>query len=174
MPFGKLKAHSEYIVAATAVFVSLTTLAVYIYQARVMKEQQKVSVWPYVETFSSNVKDFHISAKNKGVGPALIRKVDMSVDGKRVSSNYELITAVLGQEPPPGYINSSLEGRVMAPGEEITPFLIPDPKEGRAFEQKLAQHHFEWSITYCSVYGDCWVTSDDKVRRLPKVDLQLY
>jgi hypothetical protein len=171
----KLSTRSEYIIAATALVLSLSTLGVYIYQAKVMKEQQHVSVWPYMEWYTGNVEDYHIAAKNKGVGPAIIRKVELTVDGKPVQNNQELISAVLGNDWKMGYVNSTLKGRVLSPGEEVAMLRIPDVKEGRAFEEKLRQHKFRMSITYCSVYGDCWVTTEDeKVRRLPKVDLGLY
>ena len=171
----RFKSHTEYIVAATALFVSLSTLGVYIYQAKVMKEQQHVSVWPYVEWSTGNVADFHIRVVNKGVGPAIIRKVEMRLDGQLMASNRALLTAVLGPEwTMPSLINSSLHDRVLSPGEQITPILIGDVTAGRAFEEKLRAHRFEYRITYCSVYGDCWVSDGSSVQRLPKVELGLY
>jgi len=165
------RTRAEYLVAATALVVSLTTLGVYIYQARMMREQQHVSVWPCMEWNISNVGDFHISAQNKGVGPAIIRKAELSVDGHPVKNNRELITAVLGPEWTLNWVNSTLEGRVLIPGEMIMPFRIPDPKEAMAFNEKLHGHTLGLRITYCSVYGDCWVTDGDSTKRLPKVDL---
>ncbi len=175
MPEVPRKSHIEYLVAATALFVSLSTLAVYIYQAKVMKEQQHVSVWPYLEWYSGNVSDFHITVKNKGVGPALIRKVEMTLDGKPVNSASELVTAVKGPDwTLPGLINSSVADRVLAPGEEVSPILIPDVKAGRAFEAELSKHKFRLRITYCSVYGDTWITDGTRVTRAPKVELGLH
>lgn len=171
----RFKQHTEYLVAATALFVSLSTLGVYIYQAKVMKEQQHVSVWPYVEWGTGNVTDFHITVVNKGVGPAIIRKVEMRLDGKVMADNRELITAVLGPEwTLPSLINSSLHDRVLSPGERISPLLIGDVAAGRAFEAKLRAHTFEYRITYCSVYGDCWVTDGSTAQQQPKVDLGLF
>ncbi|MBI3131125.1 MAG: hypothetical protein HYZ13_07190 [Acidobacteria bacterium] len=175
MTENRFKKHSEYLLAATALFVSLSTLGVYAYQAKVMKEQQHVSVWPYVEWSTGNLTGFRITVENKGVGPALIRSVAMSVDGKRVTNNRELLTAVLGPEwTMPGLINSSLHDRVLAAGGEITPITITDVTAGRAFEAELRKHAFQLSITYCSIYGDCWVTDGTQVKRLPKVELGLY
>jgi hypothetical protein len=81
------KSHLEFIVAATAFCVSVGTLGIYVYQAKVMKEQQHVSVWPYMDWNTSNVDDYRIEARNKGIGPAIIRKVDMRVGGKPVDDN---------------------------------------------------------------------------------------
>jgi hypothetical protein len=174
MTLKPAKAHVDYLLAGVAFFVSLTTLGVYIYQARMMREQQHVSVWPYMEWNTSNVQDYHLSTRNKGVGPAIIRKVEMSVDGKPVASNRALIDAILGPGADLTHINSSLEGRVLLPGEEVVPFRVPDLPAGRAFEAKLQQHAFQLRITYCSVYGECWVTDGDRAQRLPDVRLGLF
>src|SRR5471032_2963916 len=85
----------EYLVAATAFFVSICTLGVYLYQSRLMTQQQHVSVWPYVEWYSGNLTDYHLAAQNMGVGPAIIRKVDMRLDGKPVADMSALLVAVL-------------------------------------------------------------------------------
>lgn len=170
----KTKSHVEYLVAGTALFVSLTTPLVYMYQAKVMKEQQHVSVWPCIEWNTTNVGDYHLSVTNKGVGPALIRKVEMTLDGKAVANNRELVTAVMGPDWTLVYYTSSLQGRVLTPGETVMPFRIPDEGIGRAFEVELRKHQFELRITYCSVYGDCWVSTGHQVERRPKVNLGLY
>ncbi|HJV91269.1 MAG TPA: hypothetical protein VJ623_13255 [Holophagaceae bacterium] len=175
MTDSRLKQTTEVLAVGTALFVSFCTLAVYAYQAKVMKEQQHVSVWPYLEWATGNVKDFHITVKNKGVGPALIQKVEMTLDGKPVHTATELVSAVRGPDwSLQGLINSSLEGRVMSPGEEVSPITITDVTEGRAFEGQLRKHAFQLRITYCSIYGDCWITEGQRVKRQPKVDLGLY
>ena len=174
MTLKPAKAHVEYLLAGVAFFVSVCTLFVYIYQARMMREQQRVSVWPYLESHSSDVVDYRICVDNKGVGPAIIRKVEIVVDGKVVPDNKALITAVLGPEWKMGYENSTLNGRVLAPGEEIVMLKIPDLKEGRAFEAKLRAHPFDLRITYCSIYGDCWENSGDLVSRRPAQNLGLF
>jgi hypothetical protein len=174
MTLKPAKAHVEYLLAGVAFFVSVTTLAVYIYQARMMREQQRVSVWPYVEFTTSNVVDYHLSVRNKGVGPAIIRKVEMRVDGKVVQNNRALVAAVLGPDSKLTYQNSSLEGRVLAPGEEIMPFRVPGFQNSREFDAKLRAHTFDLNITYCSIYGDCWECTSDRVERRPPENLRLY
>lgn len=168
------KSHVEYLLAGVAVFVSLTTLGVYLYQARMMRAQQRASVWPFVEAYYSNVEDYRIAVKNKGVGPALIRQVEMSLDGKPLADNPALVAAVLGPDAKLGYQNSTLNGRVLAPGEEVILFRIPDLKEALPFQAKQREHRFELKVTYCSVYGDCWVSDGGHVTRRAPVDLELF
>ena len=169
------RARLEFTLAVTALLVSLTTLGVYLYQAKVMGEQQRVAVWPYVAWRSTNAEGFQILARNKGVGPALISKVEMKVDGRPVADNLSLISAVLGNDwSLKGYLNASLEGRVLSPGEEVMVFHIVDPVEGRAFHEKMRPHRFEMAITYANVYGDTWRCTAAGVERLAVKQPSLY
>ena len=149
----------EYAVAATAFFVSVCSLFIYIYQSKLMAEQQQVAVWPYVQWASSNIDGYQLVAFNKGVGPALVRKVDMRFNGKAVSSNRELVTAVMGPGATVSVQNWALLNSVMSPTEKVTFLVIPDKEEGKAFEDKFKQGDFVLNITYCSIYGRCWISS---------------
>jgi hypothetical protein len=157
----------EYAVAATAFFVSICSLFIYVYQSKLMAEQQQVAVWPYVQWSTSNAESYDIQAENKGVGPALVRKVTMTFDGKEVSGNRGLVTAVLGTTSDLKWQNSALEGNVLSPGEKLTMFSIPDKATGRAFEAKLRDGNFTMAITYCSIYGRCWTSSGFVAKRAP-------
>ena len=159
------KSFTEYVVAGTALFVSLTSLLVYIYQAKIMKEQQYVSVWPYVEWLNYDVGAYWLAARNKGVGPAIIRKVEMRLDGKPVKDNDDLLVQ-LGGSSIKSLVNSTLEGRVLSPGEEVLPMKIADPQDAKEFLLKLRKHEFEMRITYASVYGECWESTGVKVRKV--------
>ena len=174
MTLKPAKAHVEYLLAGIAFFVSVTTLGVYLYQARMMREQQHVSVWPFVEATYSNVEDYHIAVKNKGVGPAIIRKVEMVRDGKVVADNPAFVAAVLGPNAKLEYQNSTLDGRVLAPGEEIVLFRVPDLQAGRAFQAQQRTHRFDLRVTYCSIYGDCWESNGNRVTRKAPEELGLF
>ncbi len=174
MTLKPTKTHVEYLLAGIAFFVSVTTLGVYLYQARMMRAQQHVSVWPFVESYYSNVEDYRIAVKNKGVGPAIIRKVEMSLDGKPLADNPALVEAVLGRGAKLEYQNSTLDGRVLAPGEEVVLFRIPDLKEALPFQAKQHEHHFDLKITYCSIYGDCWESNGNRVTRKAPEELGLF
>lgn len=158
------KNYVEYFVAGTAAFVSLTTLCVYIYQAKIMKEQQRIGVWPYVEWLTSNTDDYHFTVRNKGIGPAIIKKVEMTLDGQPIANNAALVHAVLGKDSTLQWNNSTVQGRVLSPNEEVISFAIPNHKDGLAFENKLATRDFNMTISYCSVYGDCWISSGITVK----------
>jgi hypothetical protein len=168
------KKFGEYAVAATAFFVSISSLCIYIYQSKLMTEQQHVSAWPYLEWYTHNIENYRISAQNKGVGPAIVRKVDMSIDDRTITNNAALIDAVLGPNSGVKWQNSDLEGRVLSPGEVVPMLTIPDRAEGIRFEEKLQTKKFVLKITYCSVYGHCWTSTGFTATRGEDDKLNLY
>jgi hypothetical protein len=174
MESKKSKSHVEYIVAATAFVVSISTLAVYIYQAKIMSAQQHVSVWPYLTWDTSDVDGYQITVRNKGVGPAVIRKIDMRIGGKSIQGNAALIENILGPDTNVHVINSYIDNRVVAPSESIDFFQIRDATDARTFAKKFGQSDFKLEITYCSIYGECWISEGIKVRRIPDIELNIY
>jgi hypothetical protein len=156
------KIKTESIVAFAAIFVSIATLLVYLYQARIMQKQQHTSVWPYVEWLYNNDRDqLYITVENKGIGPALVKSVKLELDGKVMGSNSEFFKTLLGNSNF-NFVNSTVQGRVISPGEKVELFHIYDSSKARAVDSLLlwnsSKHEFRLSICYCSVYGDCWTT----------------
>lgn len=160
----------EYAVAATAFFVSICSLFIYVYQSKIMSEQQQVAVWPFLQWSKSNLEGFALHATNKGVGPAIVRKVQMQYQGKAVASNHALVDAVVGVESKMRWLNSTLEENVLSPGEKILILQVVDPAEAKAFEEKLSAGKFSMTVTYCSIYGRCWTTTGYDAKRAPNDD----
>lgn len=157
-----MKLKSEYIVSFSAIFVSIATLFVYIYQARIMQKQQHTSVLPYVEWLYSNAgNEFIISVENKGIGPAFVKGVTMKLDDAEVGSNSALFKKLLGTSSF-SFINSTVNRRVISPGEKIEMVHVYDSAQAHAIDSLLlwsnAPHKFSIEICYCSVYDDCWTT----------------
>lgn len=157
-----MKIRSEFIVSFSAIFVSIATLFVYIYQARIMQKQQHTSVLPYVEWLYSNAGDeFLISVENKGIGPAFVKGLTMKLDDQPVGSNSALFKKLLGTTSF-SFINSTVDGRVISPGEKIELVHVYDSAQANAIDSLLlwnnSPHKFSLEICYCSVYNDCWTT----------------
>lgn len=157
---AKRKQSNEKMVAYAAMFVSLCTLLVYFYQARIMQSQQHASVWPYVEWIRSfnEEEGFYLSVSNKGVGPAIVKQELILLDGEELDGAETLLEKVLG-DTVFSYSYSTINRRVMAPGEQIKRFWIHDAWAAEAFDSLIRQHDFRYEICYCSIYGDCWRTS---------------
>lgn len=160
--------------AGTAFLVSLCSLFIYIYQSKIMAEQQQVAAWPYVEWYVNNIEGYKLTVQNKGIGPAIVRKVHMTYNGAPVQGNRELIRAVMGEGDAVAWQNSEVNGRVMSPGESTAILTIPDPAEARQFQTRLVQGKFELLITYCSIYGRCWTSSGFRTERAPDDSSTMY
>lgn len=150
-------------VAFSAIFVSIATLFVYMYQARIMQDQQHTSVWPYVEWLYNNAnREFYITVENKGIGPAIITNVELKLDGEVMESNSALFIKLLGTNDF-NFVNSTVKGRVLSAGEKIEMVHVYDNTTARAIDSLLlwnsSPHTFEMEICYCSVYDDCWKTN---------------
>lgn len=161
-----MRIKSEVVVAFSAIFVSIATLFVYMYQARIMQNQLHTSVWPYIEWLYSNAEnEFVITVENKGIGPAIIKDVTMKLDSAVVGSNSSLFKKLLGHSNF-DFINSTVKGRVILPGEKVEMVHIYDSAAAHAVDSLLlwtnSKHTFELVICYCSVYDDCWKTDGTK------------
>lgn len=164
----------EYAVAATAFVVSVSSLFIYIYQSKIMAEQQQVAAWPYVEWYTSNVEGYKLTVQNKGIGPAIVRKVALKVDGRPLEGNGALMNAVMGEQNDIKWINSSLEGRVLSANETVSILSISDPEQARAYQVSLSKRKFELDITYCSIYGRCWTSTGFATTRAADDTSTLY
>ena len=156
--------NTEMIVAIAAIVVSIMTLFVYIYQARIMMDQQHTSVWPYVEwtmtRYNEEAQEFYISVINKGVGPALVKETHLYLgDTLYTFGEYRKFMANLigeGNRDALWIMYSVVDNRVLAPGEEVKIFHVKNWKDVRipAFDFK----RITYDICYCSIYDDCWTT----------------
>jgi hypothetical protein len=157
---------TEFMVAMGAIMISLATLAVYIYQAKIMQSQQHTSVWPYIEwTMTvSSVDGIYLSVVNKGVGPAIIKSTELYMDGKLVGSSKDMINKLTnGKMDSIGLFTQTIDKRVISPGEELRLFHMSgkrllNTEFGNFFER------IKYKIRYESIYGDCWTSTGLEVQ----------
>jgi hypothetical protein len=171
--------------AIVATLVGISALVVSAYTAYMQRQQVRAQVYPilwFATGYSDN--DVHITISNKGSGPALIRNVFMTDDGKPIHHWLELTRVAVGGEVD-GHLHYSSFGRsVLSAGEEreVYRFTCPkndehdhssapaDPHAGlppppgaefapraEACKRVLATtHRISLSVCYCSTLGDCW------------------
>ena len=156
---------SEMIVALAAIVVSVMSLAVYIFQANIMMDQQHTAVWPHVEWSTTYVSDdqnqeFYISVVNKGVGPALVKDTKLYLDGKVYKNgDYDDFMKDLmgeGRRDSLWILYSVVDNRVMAPGDEVRIFHVKNWQGARIPVVDYSRYKYE--LCYCSIYDDCWST----------------
>src|SRR5437016_11560651 len=82
--------------AVIATLVGFLALCVSGYTAHVQRQQVRAAVWPILEFDTSNRPDIHFTLANKGVGPAIIRHVIVTIDGQPVINWREALNRLLG------------------------------------------------------------------------------
>jgi hypothetical protein len=146
-----------------ATLVGVSALFVSGYTAYVQRQQVRAAVWPILESSSSNEPDIRFVIANKGVGPAIVGHVAVTVDGQAVRTWHDALVKILG----PGrysYTQSTIRGHVLAAGEVLNPFVWKESQATGTAEQtkelrtKLdeARQRVEMEICYCSTLGECW------------------
>jgi hypothetical protein len=174
----------EALVTASALLVSGVAAGSAAYQAHLVSEQFSATVWPYLNfdrsasrntgSPSSAFGGYVIDVHNEGIGPALIRSVTITRDGKPVSAPSDLSNSALGVAMAPdraaaiadikrtsakGNIRldtSSLDrGDVISAGERVTLAHASGP----FITQRLlaSRPRIDISICYCSLLGRCWL-----------------
>jgi hypothetical protein len=155
--------------AIIATLVGISALFVSGYTAHVQRQQVRAAVWPILEYDTRNDPTIRFTLANKGVGPAIIRRVVVKVDGQPVPNWHEALQKLLG----PGkhrFSQSSMTGHVLSAGESID-ILTPEGDDGTPLNfaksgPLWAQINEERSrvaieVCYCSTLGDCWTLRSD-------------
>jgi hypothetical protein len=164
----RLKAIRFDVIVAT--FVGICALGVSAYTAHVQRQQVRAMVWPILEYSTSNEPFICLTLANKGVGPAIIQRVKVKVDGQPVSNWHEALQKLLG--PGEHHASSSaMVGSVLSPGESVN-ILVPLGPDGKPltipFSSPLADQmnkaRFRVSIEICfsSTLGEYWTFRKDQ------------
>lgn len=150
--------------AIIATLVGVSALFVSGYTAYVQRQQVRAAVWPILEFNTSNEPVVALTLQNKGVGPAIIRHVIVTVDGEPVLNWHEALQKLLG----PGkyhFSESTMSSHVLAAGEVMNIFTPHDEDNNPLTFQKGGdlwtrlnkdRARIGVEICYSSTLGECW------------------
>ena len=152
-----------------ATLVGICALGVSAYTAHVQRQQMRAMVWPILEYDTSNEPFISLSLTNKGVGPAIIRRAVVRVDGQAVPDWHAALQKLLG----PGEHNAAtntLAGRVLSPGESVhllvplgaddKPLAMPSA-DPLAASMNKARYRVSLEVCFSSTLGECWTLRKD-------------
>ena len=153
----------DLVIAVCALLVSALATGASWWQSRVVAEQLSSQVWPYL-TFSSTYDTdvAQIELENDGLGPAIVRSVVLTVDGKPYPSPLRAFRHLF-THPPQGRISATISG--LSPGSVIRPsgsvrlFRIQTGWAARQFAKASATERIDFRVCYCSLLGNCWTIS---------------
>ena len=140
----------QMIIALSAALVSMCALCVSMYEVSLMREQQKAAVWPYLEVLSSNRDGWELQVSNRGVGPAIIEAVVVTVDGVEVEDWPEVSKLLLGHTT--ATVTSKFNGRVIPQGDSVRVYRVLEPATGKEFSAK--SERIAVAVCYRSIYND--------------------
>lgn len=150
---------SYFALAFSIIAISLTVV-----ELRLTQAQQRAEVWPYLQLDTSySSEGMQITLKNKGVGPARVESVKLTIDSREVDDIEALIARVMPADQRFSYdvySSSNPDQSVIASGENVTLFSIPWEERTRLFSQNL-NNRFAMQICFCSIYDECWITELD-------------
>jgi hypothetical protein len=154
------------LLSLAGVFTGAVALYAALNESDAARKQTAAAVWPYVQ-FMINDRDdgesafFALSFDNVGVGPAQMRSMLLTFDGKAVTSWEAVTGALLGGNAKLGvqYGKSSVSRRVLAPGDSVVAFQTDDPDLARAMQKAVYGGGAVLSYCYCSIFEDCWQSS---------------
>jgi hypothetical protein len=163
----------EFWIALAALGVSGLAMLSSLVQVGVQRNQERAMVWPHVTAGPSfSDRGYALEARNKGLGPALVRQVQLQLDGRDVANVPALMDALLG--PGHGYgwdklSASDLQDTVLAAGESVVLLAVPwDPRIRQAF---ASGGRVSARICYCSFLEECWISrgglDHERVDRCP-------
>ena len=162
----KRKIHSEMLVGVSAVVIGVCALGVSLYEANLMREQQRAAVIPILElarSYNASVSDpsnnrLWIIAQNVGIGPARVQDFTVTVDGVPQPTWDAAMRELTGRDERVSYSQSTINGRTIPPDRTIRMFELADVE--LIFEILGNYGRLEYEACYCSIFDECWTTSD--------------
>lgn len=164
----------DLVVALGALLISTVAAIATVYQTRVIARQFSAAVWPYVSFDSTNSPSFaELDIRNDGLGPAIIRAVKLSWDGKPQPSIEAIVASLRSSDPQmTNAIRAAFRSGASMKLTTSTPnagMVIPANAqhtvvriEGAVLVARLGpelQRRLGLSICYCSLTGNCWTQS---------------
>lgn len=154
------------LVGLLALIVAGYTAYIQRYTADIERQQVRAQVWPYLGWAFSPAFSQYIWM-NQGVGPAVVKSVQVLVDGKP-QQNWKMVQHAL-RISSLQYHQSSLNGTVVSPGQTVQWLKFPEKDGFENFRRAADRANLEFKVCYCSTLGECWM--NDSAKKNPRVSV---
>jgi hypothetical protein len=153
--------NTQLLVNITAIIFSGSALTVSIRQMQISREQQRASAWPRLYMSNGVVdRNFTLSLVNQGVGPAIIKTVQIRYQGKPYPALSKLLLGRFKAKLVNGgfYFGDLKPDMVLRAGEEFPTFALVKNDEPLSLDMNriITDSSFHYRIQYADVYGNCW------------------
>jgi hypothetical protein len=147
---------TDRIMSASATIIAVIALGTGVYQSKLLRDQSKYSVLPYLIQGNSGNDGYSRIVQNVGLGPAKIEAFEVTVDGKPVRSWREVAESLhvkLGWKD--SKTTTFQAGLIVPANSTIELLVLPDTSDIRAFRAAMADR-LKTYVCFCSLYKDCW------------------
>ncbi|MGH8426682.1 MAG: hypothetical protein ACRES7_01700 [Gammaproteobacteria bacterium] len=155
---------SDRILAVAGIIIAVCAVIVTFYQVHLMRTQAQTAVWPHIEQYSSTFPtQYQLVIYTAGLGPAVIRYLDVQFDGKTLhdwdSAAHELVDNPQWSDNMTNMGHADLPpGIVLLQGQKVTLLHL----SGAGFRKAVTRYPLlVTTLCYCSLYGDCWINSSN-------------
>ncbi|MEM1262028.1 MAG: hypothetical protein AAGH76_06510 [Pseudomonadota bacterium] len=158
----------EMLVGLSAVLIGLAALGVSLFEANLMRQEQRAAVLPIVELSQSSdladtqtntaVYKFSLHAANVGIGPATVRDFVVLVDGVHQPTWQAAMRAITETDEGLDYVQSWINGRTIPPGGNVAMFEYTGPINLAKIATNPKQPRLRFAACFCSVFAECWRT----------------
>ncbi|WP_141395820.1 hypothetical protein [Sphingomonas spermidinifaciens] len=145
-------------------------------QAEATQKIQQASAWPFLGYTTGNYnergeRELYFELANNGVGPALLRAVELSYRGKPVPAPAELLARCCGRAPdaPVRFGTAPIRNIALRPGDAVRFLSVPDLPINRGLVEALDRERWKVRVRacYCSVFEDCWTIDGGESEPVP-------
>jgi hypothetical protein len=129
----------ETFIAVAALVVSISAVAVGLYEADLQRRHDRAEVWPHLqlEVFTSPT-GAEIVLENTGIGPAIVNSADVTLDGKPGSNWKEVVSEWAGRDVALS-ANTAVVGNALRPGDRTTLVAVPQSSLPPHFWESVAR-----------------------------------
>jgi hypothetical protein len=144
-------------IAVCALLLSAIAASAAVYQTHVIAEENSAAVWPYISfSFSGGPEHVALTMQNNGLGPAIIRFNQLTLDGKPIDSWSTAFAQLSGKRDRIVSKSTSISGEaVLRPGEVLALFDVRGAHILRSIAQNEKRVRF--TVCYCSLLENCWL-----------------
>ncbi|RMB58508.1 hypothetical protein EAX61_09380 [Dokdonia sinensis] len=157
------KGNTNLIVAGSALFISACALLISVQEMRIMRTQQKASMYPYLTVgMSYNSEGFGYILKNSGNGLAKIDSYKVANDTLYFRDWFDVLQTVMPEAQGIDYsiINTAgnIRRQMITPGEEVNLIFLKWTTETRILEKRVRD--LKIVICYASLLDEHWMIED--------------
>jgi hypothetical protein len=159
------------LLAVAGAVIAVVALFAAFQESAAVRKQTAGAVWPYLQLQTTDFQrgdeaGMTVAYSNTGVGPAKVRHLRVTLDGRPVAG-WDALFDGLGLAGRPAYARDFIVQRVLAPGETVTLLDTRDPALVRALLAAVARDRIGLAACYCSIFDDCWLAESGDPPRDP-------